>query len=92
MNLLFSYTRISDVVDGTVHLNGFVFTIGKRKKKTVMSYSTSASRQLYMPAYLHRMYYLWQMFSFFGAFFLLFLIMVNIMLDTNGIHMYTKCD
>ena len=33
MNLVFSYTRISDVVDGTVPLNGFVFTIGKRKKR-----------------------------------------------------------
>ena len=32
MNLVFSYTRISDVVDGTVPLNGFVFTIRKIKR------------------------------------------------------------
>lgn len=38
--------------DGTVPLNGFVFTLRKRKK-TIKSYSTPASRQLYMPPYLH---------------------------------------
>lgn len=68
MNLVFSYTRISDVVDGTVPLNGFVFTI--RRKKTVKSYSTSTSRQLYIPPYLHRMYYLWQLFWGFLCFFI----------------------
>lgn len=90
MNLVFSYTRISDVVDGTVPLNGFVFTIRKIKRPLRATVPQQVDNYIYLHIYIACI--ICDNCSGVFCVFLLFLIMGNIMLDTNGIPMYTKCD